>query len=55
MKEIMMKHKLRVMVGLALIALVGSSVFCSQSNSHTGGAFPFPALKMRRWWTRRMG
>jgi hypothetical protein len=45
MKEMIMKHKLRVMVGVGLIALVGSSVFCSQSNSHTGGGASFSGMQ----------
>jgi hypothetical protein len=40
MKEIIMQNKVRIMVGLGLIALIGSSVLCSQSTStsHAGSA-----------------
>ena len=38
MKEIIMKHKIAVLAGLALIALISSSVDCSQYKSHTSAA-----------------
>jgi hypothetical protein len=38
MKEIIMKHKITVVVGLALVALISSRVLCSQYKSVTSGA-----------------